>query len=239
MSSSMLHSKRARSIRRAALADAKRILTGTDLGRKLLLPKYRYMFSPEQLWALCEAAEAALPLGGAFIEIGVYDGSTTVYLHRHLIEKGVPPTYFCIDTFSGFTDEDINVERGRGKTEDYKEHFFYNSVECYQRTLDQNGIVGAVVVQADAATFDYSTLPPLSFALVDVDLVRPVRAAIAGCWEALLPGGILVVDDCTTAISGFDGALEAFTEFCTERDLPVDVRHGKLGFATKPALGRT
>jgi O-methyltransferase len=224
-----------RSIRRSALANAKGVLTRTGL-RRFLLPKYRYMFSPEQLWALCEAAEAAFSLGGAFAEIGVFDGGTTVYLHRHLQGKGEPPIYYCIDTFSGFTDEDIQVERERGKTTDYKDLFYYNSKECFLRTMKLNGIDRTVVIQADAATFDYSTLPPLSFALLDVDLLRPMRVAMAGCWDKLLPGGIMVIDDCDPSISAFDGALEAYGEFCKERGLPVDIRHGKLGFASKPAV---
>ena len=38
-------------------------------------------------------------------------------------------------------------------------------------------------------------LPLLPFALVDVEQLRPVRAALAGHWEVLVSGGILVVDD--------------------------------------------
>jgi len=223
-----------RSIRRVALAKGKDLATTTDIGRRLVLPKYRYMFSPEQLWALCQVAETGLALGGAFAEIGCYDGSTTVYLHRHLQDKGELPPYYCLDTFSGFTEGDIAVERERGKTEDFKDVFYWNSKACFERTMELNGLSRVVVIRADATTFDYSSLPALSFALVDVDLMQPVRVAMAGCWERLVPGGMMVVDDCTKDIGGFDGALEAYTEFCRGKGLPVDIRHGKLGFATKP-----
>jgi len=91
-----------------------------------------------------------------------------------------------------------------------------------------------VVVQADAVTFDYSTLPLLSFALIDVDLLRPVRAAMIGCWERLLPGGLLVVDGCNGAVGIWDGAYAAYVEFCGEHELPIDIRHGKLGFVSRP-----
>jgi hypothetical protein len=191
------------------------------------------MFSPEQLWSLCQAAESVLPLGGAFAEIGVCDGDTTLYLHRHLAGKGDAPTYYCIDTFSGFTEEDIRGERERGKAADYKD-IFLTSKARFQRTMQMNGLDRTVVVQADAGTFDYSSLPPLSFVLVDVDLLRPVRAALAGCWERLLPRGVLVVDDCDASISLWDGAYEAYVEFCREHELTVDIRHGKLGFVSRP-----
>ena len=137
-------SKRVQSIRRLAKREAQSLLTRTDYGRRRLLPHYRYMFSPEQLWALCQAAESVLPLGGAFAEIGVYAGDTTLYLHRHLREKGDAPTYYCIDTFSGFTDEDIQVERERGKTDDFTEVFGYNSKEMFERTMQVNGLNRAV-----------------------------------------------------------------------------------------------
>jgi O-methyltransferase len=213
-----------KAIRRTALADAKDVLTRTGL-RRFLLPKYRYMFSPEQLWAICQAAETGYKLGGAFAEIGVFDGGTTVYLHRHLEGDGEPPVYYCIDTFSGFTNEDIEVERQRGKTDDYADLFYYNSKACFERTMKMNGIDRAVVVQADAGTYDYSTLPPLSFALIDVDLLRPMRVALAGCWDRMVPGGIMVVDDCETSedrhttMSAFDGALVAYEEFCEKQGL--------------------
>jgi hypothetical protein len=225
---------RVQSIKRSLISDTKDLLVRTDLGGRILLPRYRYMFSPEQLWSLCQAAESVLPLGGAFAEIGVADGETTVHLHRHLEGRGEVPTYYCIDTFSGFTEEDIRVERGRGKTEDYETIFTWTNKKRFQRTMHLNRLNRTVVVQADAATFDYSALPPLAFALVDVDLLRPVRAALAGCWDRLLPGGLLVIDDCDASVSRWDGAYEAFVEFCEKHELPIDIRHEKLGFASRP-----
>ena len=111
--------QRVRSITSSVTLTASNLLTRTEYWRQILLPKYRFMFSPEQLWSLCQVTESVLPLGGAFAEIGVASGETTLYLHRHLKEKGETPAYYCIDTFSGFTDEDIQVERGRSKTDDY------------------------------------------------------------------------------------------------------------------------
>lgn len=235
---SIFSSQRVQSLKRAALVSAKRSVVRTSIGRQLVLPKYRYMYSPEQLWALCQAAEQSLGLG-AFAEIGVYSGSTTVFIHKHLAGKGPLPTYYCLDTFSGFVAEDVEVEQDRdrdleeGAVEKYKDLFYNNSKESFEQTMALNGITNTVVIKADASTFDYSTLPPLGFVLVDVDLLRPVRAAMAGCWERLVPGGTMVVDDCTEDIEVFDGALQAYEEFCKEHGFPVDIRHGKLGYVTK------
>ncbi len=129
---------------------------------------------------------ARAPTGGAFAEIGVYDGLTTLYLHRNLEGKGDPPVYYCIGTFSGFTDEDVLGERERGKAYDYKE-IFVNSKERFQRTTQMNGLDRTVVVQADAGTFDYSSLPPLAFALLTwtscAQCVPPWPGTGGGCSE--------------------------------------------------------
>ena len=77
-------------------------------------------------------------------------------------------------------------------------------------------------------------LPSLAWALVDLDVLRPMRAALEGCWERLLPGGVLIADDCQDATHAWDGAREAYEEFCEAHDLPIDLRAEKLGFCWKP-----
>jgi predicted O-methyltransferase YrrM len=230
-----MHAERLRSMYEAALEATFDLITRTNYGRRVLVPKYPYMFTPEQLWTLCTAAESALPLGGAFAEIGVWTGRTTVYLHRHILAKGPAPIYYCIDTFSGFTERDVLQEQHRGKDpKDYQGVFTMNSKRRFLRTMHVNGLDNTVVLRADAAALDYASIPPLSFALVDVDLYRPVKTALAGCFDRLVPGGVIVVDDCDPEVSQWDGAHQAYVEFCEERGLPIDIRSGKLGFVSKP-----
>ena len=209
-------------------------LCATRLGRRAFLGRYRYAFTPQQLWAICEAATESRSIDGAFAEIGVAIGDTTLYLHRHLATLGPLPDYVCLDTFSGFTDADIAEERRRGKTEDYDSWFRLTSRQLFEQAMTVNGLDGTVTtIEADAAAFDYSRMPALSFALVDVDLYRPMRSALEGCWSRLLPGGILIADDCQPVEQIWDGARQAYSEFCDANALPIDVRHEKLGFARK------
>jgi O-methyltransferase len=207
-----------------------------ELARRALIAQYRYPFNPDELWAICSAAEEALSADGVFVEVGVAQGYTTLYLHQHLASLGQQRPYYCIDTFSGFVPDDIETERRRGKNDDYEGWFRLNSAELFRQGLARNGLASTVkVLVADAGSFDYSSLPPLAFALVDVDLLRPMRAALEGCWSRLSPGGVIVADDCEPGPHTWDGARQAYDEFCADHDLPVDVRHFKLGYARKPS----
>ncbi len=209
------------------------LVVRSDRGRRFLLPGYDYAFSPEQLWALCTLVDDSAEVGDTVLEVGCAWGATTVYLNNHLSARQRPVDYHCVDTFRGFTSTDIEAERTRGKTERFDD-FDLNSRALFVATMQVNGMRDRVIVhQADATTFDYSTIPMLAFALVDIDLYAPMSAAISRVWERLLPGGVLVADDCL-GDNKWDGALQAYTEACARYDEPVAVIAGKLGVLRKP-----
>jgi predicted O-methyltransferase YrrM len=91
-----------------------------------------------------------------------------------------------------------------------------------------NGVADRVrVVTADATDLEYAQFAPIAFALVDVDLYRSVLATLERIAPHMAPGGVIVVDDC--ASGDFEGADEAYREFCEANGLPVRIEHGKLG----------
>jgi len=61
-----------------------------------------------------------------------------------------------------------------------------------------------------------------------------VRDALPKIYQQLAPGGIIVVDDCSPG-GNWDGALQAYQEYCASASIPVDIRCGKLGLVRKPA----
>ncbi|HVT66074.1 MAG TPA: class I SAM-dependent methyltransferase [Mycobacteriales bacterium] len=208
-------------------------LAGTKLG-PLILNRYPFAFEPSQLHFIADTVSETAGLDGAMLEVGCNTGAGTVYIKRHMKDVGIARHYYCIDTFTGFTPEDIAVERGRGKTWAYSD-FDYNSKRLFELTLAANRAdADTTVIQADAATFDYSGLPPLAFALLDVDLFRPMAAALAGTWPRMVPGGIIIVDDCDANTDKWDGGSAAYLEFCEREGLTPDVRLTKLGVLRKP-----
>jgi hypothetical protein len=52
-----------------------------------------------------------------------------------------------------------------------------------------------VSIECDPAQFDFASVGPIAFALLDSDLYVPVAAILPKLYENLSPEGIILVDD--------------------------------------------
>ncbi len=181
---------------------------------------YPYMQSPAQLCFLCHCLDATRNLrGGAIVELGCARGQTTAFLNQHMDIEGIEKPYFCVDTFEGFTAADIAVEVTRGKDPRKLAGFRTNRKEWFDRSMRHNGFHRVVSYQADVATFDFNLVGEIALCLIDVDVYRPVKAALPQVYDRMVEGGIIVVDDCLPDRL-FDGAYQAYREFVAECGLP-------------------
>jgi O-methyltransferase len=214
---------------RTAVATAgKEIAYRTGL-HHFLFYRYDFMFRPHQLAFLVSGLTGTHGLPGPIIEIGCAHGHTTVFLNKHLDDLSDTRTYICIDTFAGFTPEDIAAEVDRGKDPGlYAFLFRAYRKRWFDRTLANNDINRVVSIEADVNAFDFGPLHDISFCLIDVDLKRPVVRSLEQILPRLAPGGMVVVDDCAPR-DKFDGALAGYLEFVEKSGYPVDIREGKLG----------
>lgn len=208
---------------------AKEVLSRTPF-RRAVFPYYSYQFTPPQLMLLCELLDDARAAAGAIAEIGCSTGATTIFLNRFMDAAGIEKPYFALDTFRGFVPEDVRTEvNKRGKSASHYTGFRANSRKSFDATMRDNGISRVVSIEADVNHFDLATLGTLAFVLLDVDLYRPIKHALPPLWQALSPGGAMVVDDCNPADKLFDGAAQAYYEFTQQIGITPDVRLGKLG----------
>lgn len=200
---------------------------------RYFLPIMKFDMSISQLNFITSTLDT-IKNDGAVLEIGVGGGVTSVMINNFMKSRSIKRPFFAIDTFSGFTFEDIQYEKNnRGKVDNYL-YYRSNSKEWYTKTLIANGANGATVFQADAKKFDYSVIGPLAFCLFDVDLYKPTESVLPRLYEILIPGGVIVVDDCSPESSIYDGAGEAYRKFCAQMGFKEELVFEKLGVIRKP-----
>ena len=215
---------------------AKQLLLRTPI-RELFTYRYRFMFSPSQLCVLCAQITDTAEIPGSILEVGCAFGATTVFLNRHIDSLGLDVDYYAIDTFAGFTASDISYEHAQGRHYRYDKEFRGNSQPWFDRTMRRNGINRVKSFRADAAAFDYASIAPFRFVLVDVDLYRPVLAVLENVYELVSPGGTIVTDDCQQD-GRWGGAYDAFLEFAKTAGIDATITDDNLGLITRPLAFR-
>lgn len=197
--------------------------------RRYVFHRYPYNFLPIHLNFLCGCIERTKELKGSILEIGCYSGDTTVFLNKHMDFLGLEKEYICIDTFSGFTEDDISYEvNKRSKFKNQLQGFKVNKKKWFDQTILDNDISRVKSFKADISEFDLKELPKISFCLIDVDLYIPVKIALEKVYSLVEKGGIVVVDDCKKNQT-FDGAYKAYIDFIDEHKLPEKIILDKLG----------
>jgi hypothetical protein len=199
-------------------------------------PTYPYPnVEPIQLATLVTEFERLRDTPGAVVEIGVARGMTTRFLCEHILRQGLAETtrYVAIDTFSSFVEADVAFEvTRRGKNREDIEGFAYNDYEVWKRNFA--GFPFVTAIQADCSTFDYAALGPVKLAFLDVDLYLPTKNALAKLFDQIVDGGFILVDDVKDR-NVYDGAYQAYMEFCAERGMTPEVIGTKSGVIRKPA----
>jgi O-methyltransferase len=196
---------------------------------------YPYMFTPNQLMFIGETCRSVRDVPGGCLEVGCAYGSTTVFLKKLMEEEGIKKDYVALDTFAGFVPEQVKFEvTNRQKRPTIARTFASNKREWFLTALGVDSVSGVRAIEGDAAKFDYASLGQIAFCLLDVDLYIPIRDALPKIYRQLAPGGVIVVDDCAAG-GDWDGALQAYQEYCAAQQIPVDIRCGKLGIVRKPA----
>jgi O-methyltransferase len=195
--------------------------------------QYEYMFSPEHLVFLCEEIGSVADLPGSIVEVGCAWGRTTIFLNRYIDSLGIAVDYYAIDTFSGFTRDDLASEHAQGRDYWYTPVFRGNSKARFDRTMRRNHVDRVTSFQADAGTFDYEAISPFRMVLIDVDLYRPVLMALNAIYDLVVPGGIIVIDDCEPG-GKWEGAYQALKEFTKSKGMEPVIMHDALGIIVKP-----
>lgn len=205
----------------------------TGILERTVFSVYPYQHKPYQLQYLLECITRTKGVPGAIIEIGCAHGATTAFLKKHLDDLGCSKRYVAVDTFSGFVADDVDHEiRMRGKTPLLRTAFRQNKIDWVEHSLELAHVHGVELRQADCAAYDYTEVGPIAFCFIDVDLYKPVLAALEFIHPRLTRDAIVVIDDCQPH-SMWDGALQAYTEYVNKNGLPLEIVCEKFGIIRK------
>ena len=214
---------------------AKKIAFRTPALSFLSRPRYPYNLTPSQLAFLVSALDRTRGLAGNIVELGVARGMTTYFLNHHMSLTDDPRKYLCIDTFSGFVESDIAHEKRRKESEKNGPmptfaEYAYGEPEIFRKNMQEFGRV--TVIQKDVNLLKLSDVGAVSLALLDVDLYFPTKRALPILFDALLPAGVIMVDDCKMG-DFFDGAGAVYQEFCKEHHITPKIIGTKGGIIEK------
>jgi macrocin-O-methyltransferase TylF-like protien len=203
--------------------------------RELSRPRYSYNIEPAQLAWLCKAIEDTRTLRGSenttpgcVVEVGVARGMTSVFLLEHMRQIGDRRPYICLDTFSGFTSGDIKHEvMFRGKMSSHFRGFQYNQKNIFENNLRKCGFENVIVYECDAGKFDWQRIPLIDVMLLDVDLYLPTKAVLANSFDHWSKWAHVMLDDVCPG-GDYDGAMEAYRDFCEAKGFP-ELKIGNKG----------
>ena len=161
---------------------------------------------------------------GDAAELGVFRGEFAALINAAFPDR----TIHLFDTFDGFSEKDVEIERAHGLSRAKAGDFSETAEETVAERLPHR----------ERAVFHRGWFPDtfrgceetrFAFVSIDADLYAPTAAALPLFWERLSPGGVLLIHDVNS--TQFSGAGKAVREFCGERGLlpmPVCDLHGSV-----------
>lgn len=161
-------------------------------------------------------------LDGEVAELGVYKGNFASEINNLFPNKKL----YLFDTFEGFNNVDIRVEKNQGFLKKAKVGDFSDtSIEIVKEKLPYKDQVKFIKgyfpesVQED--------LPEFCFVSLDTDLYKPTYEGLKVFYPKLVKGGRIIIHDYNS--SQFPGVKKAVKEFCKQYNIfvvPICDMHG-------------
>lgn len=210
-----------------------------------LFPVYASRRSFIRQLAHFELFKLTIDLPGHYADFGVYFGKSFFSWHKFIETLTPTATHKKVigfDSFEGFpaiaeqdgqTDGSVQKESGGLSSSSFLDEF-----NALLKLHNEDCVIPATrgsIVQGDICRTLPAWLkdnPEARFCLInlDVDLYEPTRVILAECWDRLVPGGVLVLDEYAT--SKWPGETLAWDEFA--RDRKIDKPLSRFPWANAP-----
>jgi hypothetical protein len=108
--------------------------------------------------------------------------------------------------------------------------FSYNDYDVWVANFKPYSFLKAI--KADCGIIDYSKLGPIKLTFLDVDLYLPTKNVLPKIYDATVNGGVIFVDDVLNN-NTWDGAFQAYMEFCASKNIEPKIIGNKCGVIYK------
>ena len=179
---------------------------------------YGVTLDPVRVVSLIEAALLSNSIDGEIAECGVYQGSSTKILHSFCNPN---KKIHLFDTFSGFTEEDLEIEKVKGSLVSHGQPHVNTSISKVRKNLEFPIDDAKPISAIDRVMFHVGFVPETfknvkstSFSLVhlDLDLYQPTLVSLNFFIPRLSKYGILVLHDYAVPKDGYIGVFKAFED---------------------------
>lgn len=192
-----------------------------------------------------ELFKLTMDLPGHYLDFGIYFGNSFFSWHKFLEVLTPTATHKKVigfDTFAGFPDispedggEDASVQKLKGG---FNASSFYDEFRELLELHNEDGVIpsnrGRVVVGNIVETLPafLEENPEARFCLVniDVDVYEPTRKILELCWERMVPGAVLLLDEYGT--SKWPGETRAWDYFARDHNIAAGVK--RFAWANAP-----
>ena len=192
-----------------------------------------------------ELFKLTVDLPGHYLDFGVYYGKSFFSWHKFLEVFTPTATHkkvFGFDTFSGFPNfapedgtEDATIQK---KTGGLSSKTFFDEFKELLEIHNKDGVIpanrGNIIVGNITDTLPewLEKNPEARFCLIniDVDIYEPTTAILELCWDRMVKGGVLILDEYGT--SKWPGETRAWDEFSAKRGINAGVK--RFPFANAP-----
>ncbi len=158
---------------------------------------------------------------GDYIELGSHRGFSSRVINRFMDSS---QTLYLLDTFEGFDERDINIEKTKHDTQWTAGSFAPTTVDRVGLYVGDGSFPNNLKIIKGWFPESFKGLENISwrFVHIDFDLYDPIKSALRTLWGPLLPGGVMLIHDYGSY--GFPGARKAVDEFCEEIGLlPIEL----------------
>lgn len=180
------------------------------------------LLDPLRLSMLYGLACESKMVKGDIVECGVYNGGSAAILARAILDCQ-DRKLWLYDTFKGLPSPDL--PKDGSLAEEYAGEF-QGSIDMVAQVLRRTGFpLERTILRKGAFRDTFKEPLPKAVALlhIDADWHKSVLGALQTFYPLIQEGGIIILDD----FGHWEGAREAFYDFCAERDVkPLIERAG-------------